>query len=36
MVFSGTLVAKGKGVGVVTSTGMKTQMGIISKNLSEA
>jgi magnesium-transporting ATPase (P-type) len=33
MIFSGTLVAKGKGLGVVTATGMKTEMGIISKNL---
>jgi magnesium-transporting ATPase (P-type) len=29
MMFSGTLVAKGKGIGVVIATGMSTEMGII-------
>ena len=36
MMFSGTLVAKGKGVGVVVATGMSTEMGIIQENLTEA
>ena len=29
MMFSGTLVAKGKGIGCVIDTGMTTEMGII-------
>ena len=33
MVFGGTLVAYGKGVMVVTSTGDKTEMGRIAQNL---
>jgi len=36
MVFMGTLVARGKGMGLVTATGMKTEMGQIADMLQSA
>jgi magnesium-transporting ATPase (P-type) len=36
MVFSGTLVSKGKGIGVVVATGMSSQMGKISEEMEQA
>ena len=36
LLFSGTLVAKGKGIGVVFGTGMDTEMGAIQAGLQDA
>lgn len=34
--YSGTLVINGNGIGLVLTTGMKTEMGIIQKQVQEA